>query len=180
MGSPWELTVVHTADLGPRRLREVRLLLDDAFAGDFDDTDLDHALGGLHVLARLDGALAGHAALVQRSLVVGARPLRAGYVEAVAVSPAQRRRGLGSALTGAVEDLAARAHDAVFLGASDEGARLYRSRGWRVWSGPTGVMTPEGVRATPDDDGGVHVHDPAGALDVTARLLCDWRCGDVW
>ncbi|WP_432483063.1 GNAT family N-acetyltransferase [Kineococcus esterisolvens] len=180
MDTPWDLTVVHTADLGPRRLREVRFLLDDAFAGDVDDTDLDHALGGLHVLAHRDGRLAGHAALVQRHLVAGDRPLRAGYVEAVAVAPGERRRGLGAALTGVVEDLAGRAHEATFLGASDEGARLYRSRGWRVWSGPTGVMTPEGVRATPDDDGGVHVHDPAGALDVTARLLCDWRCGDVW
>ena len=32
-----------------------------SFAGDFDDEDWSHALGGVHVLARRDGELVGHA-----------------------------------------------------------------------------------------------------------------------
>ncbi|NAZ86601.1 GNAT family N-acetyltransferase [Kineococcus sp. T90] len=174
------MTVVHTADLGRQRLHELRALLDAAFDGQATDEDLRHALGGLHVLALRGGRLVGHAALVQRHLLAGGRLVRAGYVEAVAVDAAHRRRGLGSALVGVVEDLAARAHEAAFLSASADGARLYAARGWRPWRGPSGVVTPEGVRDTPEDDGGLHVHDPAGAWDVTGRLLCEWREGDVW
>ena len=177
---PAGLSVVHTADLGERRRRELRALLDAAFDGHATDEDLRHALGGLHVLALERDRLVGHASLVQRHLLAGGRLVRAGYVEAVAVDAAHRRRGLGSALLGVVEDLAARAHEAAFLSASADGARLYRSRGWRVWRGPSGVVTPEGVRATPDDDGGLHVHDPRGTRDVTVPLLADWREGDVW
>ncbi|WP_432499099.1 GNAT family N-acetyltransferase [Kineococcus gypseus] len=180
MAVPDELSVTPTAHLGAQRLREVRALLDEAFAGDLDDEDVRHALGGLHVLAVLDGRLTGHAALVQRSLLVAGRWVRAGYVEAVAVDPAHQRRGLGSALMGVVEGLAARAHEGAFLGASEEGALLYRQRGWRPWLGPSGVLAPDGPRPTPDDDGCLHVHDPAGAWDVTAPLVCDWRDGDVW
>jgi hypothetical protein len=45
--------------------------MDGAFAGRFGDEDWAHALGGLHVLATVDGELAGHAAVVGRQLIAG-------------------------------------------------------------------------------------------------------------
>ena len=44
------IRAVHTADLGPGELDEVRALLHAAFDGDVDETDVAHALGGMHVL----------------------------------------------------------------------------------------------------------------------------------
>ena len=71
-------------------------------------------------------------------------------------------------------------HGAGFLAASEAGALLYERRGWRVWRGPLSVLTVDGVRRTPEEDGGVRVLDPAGTWDVEQDLVCEWRSGDVW
>ncbi|MFE2309662.1 hypothetical protein ACFXA9_26805, partial [Streptomyces sp. NPDC059411] len=58
----------HTAQLGEGEARQVRDLLDDAFAGEFGDEDFEHALGGMHALegvvarAYVLGALSASAA----------------------------------------------------------------------------------------------------------------------
>ena len=72
-------------------------MLDDAFAGDFSDDDWDHALGGVHVLAEVDDALVGHAAVVPRRVWLDGEERACGYVEAVAVASRARRRGVGVA-----------------------------------------------------------------------------------
>lgn len=82
----WAVEVRHTAELDGGTRRAVRALLRDAFDGDFSDDDWEHALGGVHALARADDRVVGHAAVVQRRLLHGGRALRAGYVEAVAVA----------------------------------------------------------------------------------------------
>src|SRR5207342_780532 len=46
----------------------VRLLLEQAFAGDFSPEDWEHALGGWHVVAAADGVALAHAAVVPRVL----------------------------------------------------------------------------------------------------------------
>ena len=98
--------LVHTADLSPAHAAAAQALLRAAF-DDLDDTDWEHALGGLHALA-LDGdGLVGHAALVQRRLLHGGRALRCGYLEAVAVRADRRRQGVGSALLAAAARFAA-------------------------------------------------------------------------
>ena len=73
----------------------IRALLDAAFDGDFSDDDWAHALGGTHALIEAGGAVIAHASVVPRVLDVGTQPVRAGYVEAVAVLPA--RQGKDSA-----------------------------------------------------------------------------------
>jgi aminoglycoside 2'-N-acetyltransferase I len=170
----------HTAHLPARTLAAARALLDDAFDGDFDDEDWDHALGGLHALARDDGELVGHGAVVQRRLLHGGRALRTGYVEAVAVAPAHRRSGVASALMARLEDVVRGAYDLGALGATDDGAALYAARGWQRWRGPTSVLGPAGTVRTPDDDGAVLVLPGAVPLDLDGTLTCDWRDGDVW
>ena len=183
------LRVLHTADLDAAAAARVRALLDTAYAGDFSDDDWEHCLGGLHALAwRPDETagdeLVGHAALVQRRLLLQGRVLRAGYVEGVAVRPDLQRRGIGSALMEPLEQVARRAYDVGALAASDAGAALYDARGWLRWQGPTSVLSPCGVQRTPDDDDCVFVlPGPAlegTALDRTAALTCDWREGDPW
>ncbi len=139
----------HTAHLPARTLAAARALLDDAFDGDFDDADWDHALGGLHALAWDDGDLVGHGAVVQRRLLHGGRALRTGYVEAVAVAPAHRRGGIASAVMARLEDVVRGAYDLGALGATDDGAALYAARGWQRWRGPTSVVTPQRDRPHP-------------------------------
>ncbi|MPY65973.1 GNAT family N-acetyltransferase [Deinococcus sp. SDU3-2] len=183
-GAGWVTEVRHTADLSAPTRRAVRELLAAAYGEDFSDDDWDHALGGLHTLAWLGGRLIGHAALVQRTLLVGDAPRRVGYLEAMAVHPAWQRRGVGRTLLRQVNAQVTRAYDFGALSTSDEGLGLYQAGGWRVWRGPLRVMTPAGVRETPEEGGGVLVYAPAGTLDAAqeegAPLTCEFRRGDVW
>ena len=176
-----DLTVLHTGLLDTGGLDEARALLEDVFAGELTDEDWEHCLGGLHALLRVDGVLVAHAALVQRRLLHGGRVLRAGYVEGVAVRADARRQGHGGAVMAALEAPAGRAYDVTALATTDDGAPFYAARGWQTWRGPTGALTPDGVVATPEEDGAVLVLPTGRApLDLDGRLVCDWREGDVW
>lgn len=174
------LEVSHTAHLRAATLAAARTLLDDAFDGGFDDHDWDHTLGGMHALLWHGGELAGHAALVQRRLLHAGRAWRVGYVEGVAVAAGHRRRGHAAELMTALEAISAAAYDFAALSASSMAVPLYAGRGWQRWTGPTAVLTPDGVRRTPDDDGGVYVLPQHTNVDLAGELICDWRDGDVW
>ncbi|QWB22897.1 MULTISPECIES: GNAT family N-acetyltransferase [Streptomyces] len=171
----------HTADLAPAELAAVRALLDAAFEGDFGDDDWDHGLGGMHALVHDDSGLAAHGAVVMRRVGHRGRWLRAGYVENVAVRSDARRRGLGGRIMGELERVVERAYDLGALSASDDGARLYTSRGWRLWSGEVHALSPrEGDIRLPDEEDSTYVRPAlAGALDPAHALLFDWRDGDV-
>ena len=174
------VTVAPTAELDAVTLAEARALLEDVFAGDFAPEDWDHATGGIHALLRDDGVLVGHAAVVERSLRHAGRVLRTGYVEGVAVRRDRHGRGHGALLMDAIE-AAIQAHfEAGALSSSEEALGFYAARGWRLWEGPTSVLTPDGVRRTPDDDGGVYVWPVSVPLDLAGELTCDWRAGEVW
>jgi aminoglycoside 2'-N-acetyltransferase I len=169
-----------TADLDAGSRSRVRALLDEAFEGAFGSHDWAHALGGVHALVHDGERLVGHGAVVERRLLHGQHVLRTGYVEAVAVAPDQRRRGVASAVMDALERVIRADHDLGALSASEDGAHLYAARGWLLWRGPTSVLAPEGVRRTPGDDGSVHVLPGRAPLDPDGELTCDWRAGDVW
>ena len=175
-----QLRVAHTADLDAATLQAARALLVEVFEGDLSDDDWEHALGGVHALLCDDGALIGHASVVQRRMLHGGRALRAGYVEGVGVRGDRRRRGHGGVLMEALERVVRGAYDLGALGASDAGAAFYAARGWRLWRGPTSALTPSGVRRTPEEDGSIYVLPQAIALDLDGELCCDWRDGEVW
>jgi aminoglycoside 2'-N-acetyltransferase I len=147
---------------------------------DMTDADWEHCLGGVHALAWDDGELVGHAAVGQRRLLHGGRALRTGYVEGVGVRPDRQRSGHGAALMEALERIVRGAYDLGALGATDEAARFYAGRGWKVWEGPTSALTPAGIARTPDEDGAIYVLPGAVPLDLVGDLTCDWRDGDVW
>ena len=175
------LRTVPTADLSPTELADLRDFLGAAYGGRFGDDDWSHALGGVHVLASVDGAPAGHASVVLRQLIAGDHTLRTGFVEAVATAAPWRRRGIGSAVLAEVERLVAGGFELGALASSRQAVGLYAARGWQRWTGPTAALTPDGVVESPDE--AVFVlptpQTPAG-LDTTARLVCDWRRGDLW
>jgi aminoglycoside 2'-N-acetyltransferase I len=135
----------------------------------------------MHVLVREDGELVAHGSIVQRRVVHGGRALRTGYVEAVAVREDRRRRGLGGLVMAGLEAIVDRAYVLGALSASEDGAALYRGRGWRVWDGRIGALSPAGPVPLPEEEGSTYVWVPPGGirLDPAGRLDFDWRDGDV-
>ena len=172
--------LVHTADLDSDTRQRICQMVTEAFAGDFTDTDWEHALGGMHAVIWHHGAIIAHAAVVQRRLIYRSSALRCGYVEGVAVREDWRGQGLVHALLDAVEQVTRGAYQLGALSSTIRASGLYASRGWLPWRGPTSVLAPTGPTRTPDDDGTVFVLPVGISLDTTADLMCDWRAGDVW
>jgi aminoglycoside 2'-N-acetyltransferase I len=173
-------------ELTPDEIRRIRALCDSAFArvdrlGSFTDDDMEHALGGLHAIGIRAGDMTAHGAVVERDLHASGRPLRTGYVEAVAVAPELQRRGFGSIIVSALNEEVRRSFE---LGALDTGSHgFYERLGWESWRGPTSVRTDDGEVRTPDEDGHLMVlrtpRTPAD-LDLDGPISCEWRPGDVW
>ena len=172
--------LVHTADLKSDARQRAYEMVNDAFAGEFTDTDWDHALGGMHALIWNRGAIIAHGAVVQRRQLYRGAALRCGDVEAVAVREDWRGQGLAIAILDACEQVIRGGYQLGALSSSDRGRRLYTLRGWLPWRGPTSVLAPSGPTRTPDDDSSVFVLPVGINLDETAALTCDWRDGDVW
>lgn len=157
----------------------------DAFAkdeyGGFTDDDWQHALGGMHFLLEVDGQIVTHASVVERTLRVAGRPLRTGYVEAVATDPTHHGKGYGSEVMRAV---GAHLDEAGFeLGALGTGSQpFYERLGWQIWRGPSYVRVGDREEPTADEDGYIMFLATAAspALDPTMPISCEWRPGDVW
>jgi len=169
-------SLVHTAHLGPHWTAEVRELCDLGF-DDYGDETFQHALGGTHALVRRDNVLVAHGAVVLRRLRIGDRWLRCGWVESVVTHPAHRGHGHGHTVMAALETLAP-GYDLMGLCSSDEGRSLYETRDWILWQGPASVLSPDGIRETPDEDS-IYVQTRR-PVDFTGPIVCDWREGEVW
>jgi aminoglycoside 2'-N-acetyltransferase I len=175
---------VLTASLTLPERSRIRSLLDAAFGTDederFTDEDWAHALGGTHFILVRDRRIVTHASVVERTLEVGTRRMRTGYVEAVATDGSMEGRGYGSRV---MADVRAFILERFELGALGTGRqRFYGRLGWETWRGPSSVRAPDGHHLTPDDDGYIMVlRTPRSAnIDPTAPISCDWRSGDVW
>jgi aminoglycoside 2'-N-acetyltransferase I len=174
-----------TSDLTPAEVQAILAILEAAFDEDdpderFTEDDWRHALGGVHVVLEVGGVIVSHAALVERELHASGRPLRTGYVEAVATVPWSQERGYGTEVMRAVGGLIEDRYELGALGTGRHG--FYERLGWRVWRGPTSVRTADGEIRTPEDDGFVLVlpTPTTPPLDEDGPLSCDWRPGDVW
>jgi len=175
---------VSTGDLTSSEIAAIRALLKAAFGTDeeerFTDDDWDHAVGGLHFVLELDGRIIAHAAVVERQLEVAGKPLRTGYVEAVATAPDRQGAGFGSLLMTDVNDWIGEWFELGALGTGRH--RFYERLGWLTWKGPSSVRTVDGSLATPDEDGYILVLPTSSSppLDLTEPISCDWRAGDAW
>jgi aminoglycoside 2'-N-acetyltransferase I len=174
---------IRSGDLTAPEIEAIRSILWAAFGDDphdgFTEDDWQHALGGTHVVAEIDGQIVAHASVVPRELRVAGRPLATGYVEAVAVEPGRQGSGLGTTV---MREAAAIVGD-FELGALGTGEHhFYERLGWRTWRGPSSVRTTSGERATPDEDGYILVlaTPTSPVLDLDAPISCEWRPGDVW
>jgi aminoglycoside 2'-N-acetyltransferase I len=179
-GRTARLQIEHTSELDPGTLEAARALLDAVFEGELTAEDWEHCLGGVHALVWDGDELVGHASVIQRRLLHGGRALRAGYVEGVGVRADQRRRGHAASMMTALERIVRAAYDLGALGATDEAVPFYRGRGWLQWEGRASVLTPDGLRRTPDDEDGIWVLPGTAPLDLSGELTCGWRDGDVW
>ena len=173
-----------TTDLTHEEVAAILAIMVDAFGPDederFTDDDWEHALGGVHFVLDVEGQIVGHASVVEREIHVAGRPIRTGYVEAVATAAAHQGIGYGSLV---MEDAGAYIRDRFELGCLGTGRhRFYARLGWLTWLGPSSVRTADGLRRTPDDDGFLMVlRTPSSPpLDLAAPISCDWRPGDVW
>ncbi|MFD5034490.1 GNAT family N-acetyltransferase [Streptomyces sp. NPDC058220] len=176
------LCTAHTFELGAAVLAEIRALLDQVFEGGFSDQDWDHGLGGVHAFVRdPDGSLVAHGSVIQRRVLHDGRSYRIGYVEAVGVRADRRRQGVGGRVMAALERVIDGAYDAGALSASDEGAPLYRARGWQLWPGGIEALSPGGVVRLPDEDDCTYLRPAAGRAlpGPGGPLVFDWRDGDV-
>ncbi len=174
---------IPTADLTPREIAALRDLLWAAFPpgeDGFTEDDWEHALGGTHVVLEIDGRIVSHASVVERELRIADRPLRTGYVEAVATDPALQGRGHGTIV---MRDATGYIRDGFELGGLGTGAHhFYERLGWLTWRGPTSVRTRDGLVRTAGDDGSILVlpTPTSPELDISAPISCEWRPGDVW
>jgi aminoglycoside 2'-N-acetyltransferase I len=175
---------VPTDALRSDEITALRAMLITAFGTDPEerlrDEDWEHALGGTHVLAEDRGAIVAHAAVVERPIEIGGRPVRTGYVEAVATAPGRRRTGLGTQVMEEVGRIIREGYELGMLGTGVQS--FYERLGWRVWRGPSAVRTGTGEVPSPDEDGFlmVLVTGSTPALDPAARITCDDRPGDAW
>jgi aminoglycoside 2'-N-acetyltransferase I len=174
-----ELRTAHTADLAAAELAAIRGLMDAVFDGVSDDT-FDNTLGGVHALILSGGELIGHGSVVQRRMLHAGRSLRTGYIEGVAVRADRRRQGHGARLMEALERVVRSAYQLGALGASPDGARLYASRGWQLWRGPSSAMTPDGIRPTPGAEEFIYVLPVSVPVDMSGELTCDFRPASLW
>lgn len=175
---------VTTEDLTDGETLVIRRLLVEAFGADeeerFQEDDWQHAIGGMHFLAEVEGEIVAHASVVEREIHVDGQPLRTGYVEAVATTPRHQGKGVG---TQVMRDVGSYIRGRFQLGVLGTGRHgFYERLGWRTWRGPSSVRTTDGLRATPDDDGYILVLSTTSSpsLDLEDPISCEWRPGDVW
>jgi aminoglycoside 2'-N-acetyltransferase I len=174
-----------TDQLTATELAAIRDLMGLAFGSAPDDAfteeDWQHTIGGTHFVLEVAGEIISHASVIERELHVDGRPLRTGYVEAVATLPQRQGMGHGTRVMGEVNDYVAANFELGALGTSSQG--FYERLGWQIWRGPTFVRTPAGDQRTQDEDGGILVLlTPASPPDLVfhASISCEWRPGDVW
>jgi aminoglycoside 2'-N-acetyltransferase I len=184
MSDRTRLRVLETAELTTSEIGAIRTIMREAFGTDpehaFTDDDWAHAVDGRHFVLDLAGEIVTHASVVERELHMDGRPLRTGYVEAVATAPAHDGRGYGSQV---MEAANAHIRDRYELGALGTGRHhFYERLGWETWRGQAFVRVSNGSERTPDEEGYILVlRTPISPpFDGTEALSCDWRPGDVW
>lgn len=169
-----------TGELTPDERTQLRAMLDEAYEGDFADTDWDNALGGTHLLLYEAEQIVCHASVVPRQLVTGGRTFRTGFVEAVATRPSHERRGLGTEIMQAATAVVREHYE---LGSLCTGSQAFYERtGWERWQGETFVRKDDAWLRTPEEDDAVMIlrTDASRDIDVHAGISCEWRPGDVW
>ena len=128
----------------------IRVFLNEAYEGDFSDSDYENALGGRHFIIVVGGQLIAHASVVTRSISIDDSTWKVGYVEAVAVAADFRDRGLGRRIMQQVTDFCRRNYEVAMLSTGEHG--FYGRFGWVLLDATTFVDTANGLVRTDEDD----------------------------
>lgn len=170
-----------TGQLTPTQREFLHGLAVAAYGKDFTAHDLAHALDGVHIVVREGERWLAHAAVVPRTLHVGERPVRVGYVEAVASQPDRQGEGLASRVMQAAAELICKRYD---IGALSTGEHeFYERLGWEAWRGSSYIIGRDGRRRrSADEDDGIMVLRCAAScdIDLAADIACHDRPGDAW
>lgn len=171
-------SVAAVTDLSVIDRRRVVSLCTSAFGRSFAGLFALVPPDSLHLLARLDGRLVGHACWMTRWLQPeGSPPLRTAYVDAVAIAPDLQGHGLGSRLIARLNHELAGFE---ISGLSTSRVAFYRRLGWEPWRGPTAVRTARGLEPSSDDTIMILRTPHTPPLDLDGLLSIEWRAGSVW
>lgn len=169
-----------TDEAPPDALVAIRHLMDEAFEGEFTEEDWEHTIGGRHVVVEESALVVAHASLIERTIEVGGRPFRTGYVEGVATRPSEQGRGLGSL---AMDEIARLIRLDFEMGALATARQTFYERlGWERWRGSTYVRRRSETVRMPADDDAVMVlrFGPSKHVDLAEAISCEERVGDDW
>jgi aminoglycoside 2'-N-acetyltransferase I len=176
---PFELRVLASARVDAAHRRALRSLWEDAFGDRFTEHDVEHAYGGVHVLAVRDDEIVGHASAIPRRVAVGDTWHDIGYVEAVATRPDSQHAGVGTAvMTRLHAELDLRWPFAML--STGRATDFYLGLGWERWRGMSYTRRADGVVAADGEHGGLLVRQRGNTLDLTAPVTCEDRPGDAW
>jgi GNAT superfamily N-acetyltransferase len=128
------------------------------------------------VMARVDGELAGHLGVLQRTVLAGGHEIAVAGIGAVTTHEAYRRRGVAAATLDRAAEFMRDDLRAPFglLICREEVAPVYERAGWRTVPGPTSFAQPTGPTTYPrltmvlDLGGGAW---PEGEVEL---------CGEPW
>ncbi|MFD2111951.1 GNAT family N-acetyltransferase [Thiorhodococcus fuscus] len=139
---------------------------------------LDELGPATHLLGFMEDRLVAHALYINRNLQANDRSFRTAFVEAVAVLPVLQGQGLGSKIMRAIPELVS-SFELAALSPSEES--FYSRLGWELWRGPLFYRDLDGEQIeTPDEQVMIYRLPQTGALDLSCRLSCEWRKGDIW
>jgi aminoglycoside 2'-N-acetyltransferase I len=172
------ILVVKASDLTNEQQDEILSLCSRACEEDFAPY-LQLLTSATHVLAYAGNQLVSHAAWVERELhQEGIAPLRTAYIEAVATLPEHQRKGYGSAVLNAIPPLIQQ-YDLGALSPSEQA--FYARLGWVIWEGSLAYRQDAEVVETPEEEVMVYyLPRTPKCLNVKAKLIADWRPGEVW
>jgi aminoglycoside 2'-N-acetyltransferase I len=161
---------------------EARSLWSRAFGDRFDEHDAEHAFGGVHVLARTDDRLVGHASALPRRIRFADQPWRTvGYVEAVAVDPRYQRRGIGRQIMQILQSEISSRWPVAML-STGRATAFYESLGWESWRGSSFTRTASNTVVADGEHGGLLIFriDRDLVPDLHVDVTCEDRSGDSW
>jgi aminoglycoside 2'-N-acetyltransferase I len=117
--------------------------------------------------------------VVERTLRIGDRPVRVGYVEAVATEPEHQGSGRGTEVMTAAGDWIRQEYELGVLATGE--FHFYERLGWERWLGLTFVIDDHQLLRSLDADDAIMVLRVGSApLDLTMPMACESRPGDDW
>jgi aminoglycoside 2'-N-acetyltransferase I len=172
------ILVVKASNLTNRQYDEILALCSQAYEENFAPY-LQLLTSATHLLAYDENELVSHAAWVERELhQEGLGALQTAYIEAVATLPGHQRKGYGSNVLKAIPPLIQQ-YDIGVLSPSEPD--FYARLGWVLWKGPLAYMQKGELIETPEEEVMVYyLPKTPKSLNLQARLIADWRPGEVW